>query len=1276
MKFRRGLIQILALLLAAMPLLGVFAKETHAATSRVAVIKELSGTVQVKKAGGSKQFKAFAKMSLNEGDVLSTGANSSAVLQFANGTAEDDKMSVSANTTLTFSKLSDRSGTRTKVSMFNGSAWVDVKSIASKNDEFTLETPTAIMGVRGTHLLVSVDPVSGVTHLTVAAGVVHTESPGGHERDVLPTQKALITDDEIVPDQITIAPVDLELLMKQTDKSIVEAIVAASGEIVKENKQKLDDYIEQSGGGNATEQERQKSNIENLLGAIVDNAVKSGLMTKERVDQLVKAASEQSGVQIDLSKKDIQLTDEEKKRQDEQRKKEEEAARQAAEQKKKEDEERQKDADLQKLQEKERKLKEEANRKAEEEKKKKAEEEYQKQLNEADKKRFEEDKKKREQEQKPASPSPSNSPSVSPSPTSSGSPSPSPVLSGDTSLSEVTLNGSTLTADGTGNYSSTVPYATSSVLLKAAPTKASEGATAVIMRGSEPVGSSISLTVGANNLSIKVTAPNGAIATYAVTVTRTAPLSKKEIVSFAITSLTPNVTGTINGQNIAVTVPYGTDVSSLRPAIVHTGVSVSPAVVEGETYDFSAPKIFTVKAEDGSTASYTVTVKVTASNDTSLNSISINSDVITPGEDGKYYATVPNTTETVELMAVPTKKSEGASVVYMRDDVVVDGHNLGLEVGVNQITVKVTAPNGSDVKEYTVIITRESLFPPGLLSWTISESLNDAPIKLIYLSDGVEGFYSVSVDENTSAINMEMLFDDKIVEHYIVKNGSYAQLTDGDIQPGSGMINIDGLPLSEDSPYSTFLIEYSIGEDTYCLDLTVLRGEPELSPKLNGLAISYAEKTYFVPVNRIDETHFQAIAGPATGEYSRFNILPQVSGDEIVGIAQLQNGTWIPLDWDSRGGYGTDLPLDEQLYMVSGWYDYAITVWDPSMQRSKLYYLQIWRGDDIPADFRGVAFETDSDRFIGPSFEDPSRWSAEFDIDTQELNMKIKPRIPSGMTLVSVGSLMDGELQVIDQDENGLPETYYLLPLEGTAIFTFSSGERTFAYNMQFIATTNDLTVEIEIKYSEESKSEEVKTDAVKYGQSYWGTVPVGEDNYRLEFLGNDTNVYMVNGVMLEENVYTFAPRAEEDNVFTITVLESGGEDGLIYLRSYFVHVFAGTVPKGLEQPGTLSLTYKVNSKYFVNSFQHSSTDPYNYVDLPIEVTNLTLNWIAPESGYAVALYDKKGKLVGETTGYNLPLANPTSSISQIDQYYLVMKDLSSNQKMIYPIRVRFGTPV
>ena len=57
---------------------------------------------------------------------------------------------------------------------------------------------------------------------------------------------------------------------------------------------------------------------------------------------------------------------------------------------------------------------------------------------------------------------------------------------------------------------------------------------------------------------------------------------------------------------ITITLPYGTDLTALKPALTLKGaVSVSPA--SGATVNLSSPVTYTVTAEDGTTKTYTVT---------------------------------------------------------------------------------------------------------------------------------------------------------------------------------------------------------------------------------------------------------------------------------------------------------------------------------------------------------------------------------------------------------------------------------------------------------------------------------------------------------------------------------------------------------------------------------------------------------------------------------------------------------------------------------------------
>lgn len=84
--------------------------------------------------------------------------------------------------------------------------------------------------------------------------------------------------------------------------------------------------------------------------------------------------------------------------------------------------------------------------------------------------------------------------------------------------------------------------------------------------------------------------------------------SSKEFTSFSLNG----INGVINGYNIAVTVPYGTDVSNLVATYAVTGYMVDVDGVEQvsgiSANDFSSPVVYTVIAEDGSTQDYTVTV--------------------------------------------------------------------------------------------------------------------------------------------------------------------------------------------------------------------------------------------------------------------------------------------------------------------------------------------------------------------------------------------------------------------------------------------------------------------------------------------------------------------------------------------------------------------------------------------------------------------------------------------------------------------------------------------
>ena len=175
--------------------------------------------------------------------------------------------------------------------------------------------------------------------------------------------------------------------------------------------------------------------------------------------------------------------------------------------------------------------------------------------------------------------------------------------------------------------------------------------------------------------------------------------SKKEILSFKFVS--PDVEASIEDKNIVAMVPSGTDVTNLVPVIsVSDKATVNPA--SGMPQDFTQPVSYTVTAEDGSQAVYSVMVIKVKSSEKRI--LSFRFDAIdlnaTIDESTKEIAaTVPMGTDVSALVPTITV-SNGASI----DPV------SGMATDFTQpITYTVTAEDGSQAS-YTAIVTVENPF--------------------------------------------------------------------------------------------------------------------------------------------------------------------------------------------------------------------------------------------------------------------------------------------------------------------------------------------------------------------------------------------------------------------------------------------------------------------------------------------------------------------------------------------------------------------------------------
>ena len=297
----------------------------------------------------------------------------------------------------------------------------------------------------------------------------------------------------------------------------------------------------------------------------------------------------------------------------------------------------------------------------------------------------------------------------------------------------------------TTSYTATVQNSTTHAKLTPTvndPNKATVTVDAnAVTSGSES--SAIELSVGANAITVQVTAQDGTTKDYIVTIMRQAAQSSNANLSnltassatswggtFTALTLTPVFSAT--ATNYAATVPNTTTHAKLTPTVDDTGkatVTVGGNAVtsgsESSAIELSVgANAITVRvtAPDGTTKDYIVTItrqeaKSSNANLSNLTASSATSSggtftalTLTPvfsATATNYTATVPNTTTHAKL--TPTVDDTGKATVTVAGNAVTSGSESGtieLNVGANAITVRVTAPDGT-TKDYTVTITRQ-----------------------------------------------------------------------------------------------------------------------------------------------------------------------------------------------------------------------------------------------------------------------------------------------------------------------------------------------------------------------------------------------------------------------------------------------------------------------------------------------------------------------------------------------------------------------------------------
>ncbi len=120
---------------------------------KTASVVEVTGMVSILKAGGEKAFTPEVNTKLEHGDRIITGKGASISLQIDS----DKYIKVGEKTYMSLSELmseAESGGDSTNIQLFTGKVWASLSKPLGGDDSFEIETPTAVMGAKGTKFYV------------------------------------------------------------------------------------------------------------------------------------------------------------------------------------------------------------------------------------------------------------------------------------------------------------------------------------------------------------------------------------------------------------------------------------------------------------------------------------------------------------------------------------------------------------------------------------------------------------------------------------------------------------------------------------------------------------------------------------------------------------------------------------------------------------------------------------------------------------------------------------------------------------------------------------------------------------------------------------------------------------------------------------------------------------------------------------------------------------------------------------------------------------------
>lgn len=278
---------------------SMFAGTAFGSSARFAVVTDIVGTATVAKAGGSKEIRLYVGMELHEGDRLQVGKGGSVTLQLSD---RKDEIVLGENWSGTLSKLriNDHGGTDTAIKTWAGAMYSNVQTMPSSGSTYTVETPTATMGARGTHFTIYIDPTTKLLTMFVSAGQVEATGTTDDESDraiLLPAQQAWLYPGES-PDA-RVGYIDPDNIAVTVDSDILAALLRNKQQVDGENDDWLADGAASTGGtlslSDQEALERYRANVENALFHLLQQALSAGRMTDAQLADIIDQANRQIG---------------------------------------------------------------------------------------------------------------------------------------------------------------------------------------------------------------------------------------------------------------------------------------------------------------------------------------------------------------------------------------------------------------------------------------------------------------------------------------------------------------------------------------------------------------------------------------------------------------------------------------------------------------------------------------------------------------------------------------------------------------------------------------------------------------------------------------------------------------------------------------------------------------------------------------------------------------------------------------------------------------------